>query len=333
MNVGQPIPRNSNEYQWVRNAIRSVEKLSGRPSRWNGELYEEPRDGVLGSAKDGGAMTLSVDKVLKPIAMAYTAGRPLTDDELTQVRDAVLTVVHEADHLSHPLGDENAPGATPVYSPENLAVEEGLTETWAHRNVNAVIRDAGMHVANPELLTTESVDSYPAYTAATDELISGTAQVTGLPPSQVRAAMEQSDRTQRFAAVADLVIDERLADVMPPQDRQAVRTQLVQTMRPSFGEVAAAQQSEEMAGVAKSIAGHQGAQRAVTALSTTTAELDNRYHEAAVEQSPEVDHLRKFLGGPPPQAGTYRGAQGDGAVPDNVRALRGRSEKGQSPSL
>ncbi|MDX6284119.1 MAG: hypothetical protein QOH03_5190 [Kribbellaceae bacterium] len=334
MNVGQPIPRNSNEYQWVRNAIRSVEKLSGRPSRWNGELYEEPRKGVLGSAKDGGAMTLSVDRVLKPIAMAYTAGRPLTEDELVQVRDAVLTVVHEADHLGHPLGDENAAGATPVYSPDNLAVEEGLTETWAHRNVDAVIRDAGMHVANPELLTTDSGDSYPAYTAATDELISGAAQVSGLPPSQVRAAMEQADRTQRFAAVADLVIDERLADVMPPQDREAVQAQLIQTMRPPFGEVAVSQQSDQLSGVEKSIAGHQSAQRAVTALSTTTAGLEEQYRNAAAQgqASPEVDHLRKFLGGAPPQAGSYRGGQGDGAVPDNVRALRAKPEKGQSPA-
>jgi hypothetical protein len=281
-------------------------------------------------------MTLSVDRVLKPVATAYTAGRPLTDDELVEVRDAVLTVVHEAEHLGHPLGDETAAGATPVYSPDNLAVEEGLTETWAHRNVNAVIRDAGMHVANPELLTIDSGDSYPAYTAATDELVSGTAQVCGLPPSQVRAAMEQADRTQRWATVADLVIDERLADVLPPQDREAVRTQLLQTMRPSFGEVAVTQQSEQLSAVAKTIAGHQSAQRAVTALSTTAAELENRYREAAVapqaSQSPEVDHLRKFLGGGPPQAGTYRGAQGDGAVPDNVRALRARPEQGQSPA-
>lgn len=334
MSAGRPIPRDSPEYAWVSSVVRSVEKLTGRPSRWNGELYEETRPNAGGSALDGGGMTINPAKVLAPAGKAYGANRPLTEDELVEARDAVLTVVHEAKHLTNALGDEAAPGATPVYSPDTLALEEGLTENWAHEKVDSVIQDIGMDRYQPEILNTESIDSYPAYTAATDELVRGTADVTGLSQSQVREHLDQTPRAQRWGAVADLVIQERLADVLPPQDREAVRTQLLQSMRPAFAEVTTAQQSPHQSDFAKTLAGHQSAQRAVTALSTTTAGLEEQYRNAGAQpqQSAEVDHLRKFLGGAPPQAGSYRVAQGDGAVPDNVRALRGRPEQGQSPA-
>jgi hypothetical protein len=332
MTAGRPIPRDSPEYAWVSSIIRSVEKVTGRPSRWNGELYEETRPNTAGSALDSGGMTVNAAKVLAAAGKAYGANRPLTEDELIEARDAVLTVVHEAKHLTNALGDEAAPGATPVYSPDTLALEEGLTENWAHANVDRVIQDIGMDRYQPEILTVESIDSYPAYTAATDVLVRGTAEVTGLSQSQVVDALDRADRSQRWAAVADLVIDERLAEVLPPEDREAIRSQLMQAMRPHLADAVATQQSDQLSDVAKSIGGHQSAQRAVTALSTTTAGLEEHYRDAAAQpqQSAEVDHLRKFLGGAPPQAGAYRG---DGAVPDNVRALRGRPEKGQSPSL
>ncbi|WBQ06399.1 hypothetical protein [Kribbella sp. CA-293567] len=328
MSIGKPVPRASNEYLWVRSVVRSVEKLSGRPSRWNGELNEESRPGVAGSALDDGGMTLDAETVLKPIARAYTAGRPLTPEELIDARDAVLTVVHEAKHLSNALGDEGAAGATPVYSPDTLALEEGLTESWAHNKVDAVIQDIGMDRLQPELLGVDSPDSYPAYTAATDELVRGTAEVTGLSQTQVRGQLDQADRTQRLATAADLVIDQRLADVLPESDREAVRTQLIQTMRPHLADVATTQQSDQLSDVAKSIGGHQAAGRAVTGLSTTTAELEDRYRDAAVGQaqpSAEVEHLRKFLGSGS-QSGSYREARGDGAAPDNVRQLPQRGQ-------
>ncbi len=195
--VGRPIPRNSNEYLWVASVIRSVEKLSGTPSRWNGELHEELRANAVGSALDGGGMTVSVDNVLKPVAQAYTAGRPLTETELLELRDAVLTVVHEAYHLTHEFGDENTPGGAPAYSPDALVLEEGLTETWAHRNVDAVIQDIGLAQVQPELTGVVSFDSYPAYTAATDEVVRGAAEISGLSPSQVRTALERQQAVQR----------------------------------------------------------------------------------------------------------------------------------------
>lgn len=73
MSAGRLIPRDSPEYQWVSSVVRSVEKLAGRPSRWNGDLHEETRPKSAGSALDGGGMTLNADKVLAPAGKAYGA--------------------------------------------------------------------------------------------------------------------------------------------------------------------------------------------------------------------------------------------------------------------
>jgi hypothetical protein len=328
--VGDPISPDTNEYKWVAAVIRSVENHSGRPSRWNGDLYEELNLRAVGSAHDDGGMTVSVAAVLEPVAHAHASGRPLTEVELLELRDAIMTLVHEADHLTHELGDESAPGAVPVYSAEALVVEEGLAEAWAHRHADAVIHDLGLDVSQPELLTTESFDSYPAYTAATDELVKGTAQVCGLPQVQVRTALEQADRTQRLAVIADLVIDQRMADVVPAEDREAVRTRLIQAIQPDLAGVISVQEGELESDDGKAGAGHQSAQRAVVALSTTAAGLEDQYRDAASgqpSQGAEVEHLRRFLGGGSGQS--YRGGNEASAVPDNVRQLSQRRDQGQ----
>ncbi|GAB2632068.1 hypothetical protein [Kribbella swartbergensis] len=319
--VGRPVPRDSNEYRFVAGVISAVEQLSGRPSRWNGELNEELRPGTVGSALDDGGMTVNVDEVLKPIAHAYTAGRPLTEVELLQVRDAVLTLVHEARHLSHRFGDEHSPGGVPAYSADALVLEEGLTETWAHQHVDAVIQHLGMDKVQPELLDAETFDSYPAYTAATDEVVRGTAEVCGLSPSAVRETLERADRTQRLAALADLVIDQRLADVMPAEERDTVKVQLVQQLRQPLGDVVPVQKSELVSDVGKTIAGHQCAQRAVTALSTTTAELEDGYRD--------MRQLQKFLGGQPP-AGRALGTQCPTPAEPGKRVLREPAGRGHA---
>lgn len=325
--IGPPIPRDTDEYRWVASVIRSVEELSGTKSRWNGELFEELEPGALGSALDDGGMTIAVADVLKPVALAYTANRPLTAAELLEARDAVLTVVHEAKHLTHALGDENAPGAVPAYAPDALVLEEGLTETWAHRSVDAVIQNIRMDSVQPGLVDAGAFDSYPAYTAATDDLLVGAADVSGLDSGDIRDKLVQAERTGRLAAIADLVIDQRLAEVMPAADRDAVRTQLVQVMRPHLADVVPVQESKEQTDDHKTRAGRQAAARAVVALSTTTAELENRYVDAS-PTAPDVEQLRKFVGGPvSPPPGVSRIGRAESAV--RVGVHRSIGQRGQ----
>jgi hypothetical protein len=163
--IGPEIPAGSDDHELVARIVRAVERLSGRPSRWNGRLFEEN----LGSARalDDGGMAVSVPLVVAQLRLA-ASGRPLTEADRLMIKDAVLTVVHEAEHLTHHLGDENAPGAVPVYSADALALEEGLTETWALRHVDAVIQETGLDQQVPGLLETKVFNGYAANTAATD---------------------------------------------------------------------------------------------------------------------------------------------------------------------
>jgi hypothetical protein len=305
---GRLVPRDSNEYRWVASVIQSVSKLSGTTSRWNQELYEELRPHASGWAMDDGGMTVNAAQVFTPVAQAYTADRPLTEDELEQLRDAVLTVAHEARHLIHAFGDENTAGAVPAKSADALILEEGLTETWALNNLDAVIRDIGLHKVQPDVLRTESVNGYPAYTAATDELVRGTAELAELPEEQVRDTLEKTDRSQRWAAVADLVIDKRLAGLMPPQHRDHVKTQLVNAMRPQLNGLGAVQSNKDLPEETKTTAGQQSGQRVTAALGAVTADIEQHYRDWYAEQAAQpqqvepqqaqqadVRHLRQFL--------------------------------------
>jgi hypothetical protein len=227
------IPPGSPEYIWVSSIISAVEKRTGTSSRWNGRLYEEPNPAYLASAHHDGSMTVSPKNVLEPVRDAYT-GRPMKANDYIRVRDAVLTVTHEAAHLTSHLGDPTGPGAHPVGDPADRALEEGLAESWTHRNVDAVIYDIGMDRSVPGVIGPPNVDAYKAYSAATNSLAQGLGTVAGVPPDEVRRQLHGADRAQRWNKVADLMIDRRLGGLMPPEHRDVVRQNLVQPLRSEF---------------------------------------------------------------------------------------------------
>jgi hypothetical protein len=178
-------------------------------------------------------MTVSPKNVLEPVRDAYT-GRPMKANDYIRVRDAVLTVTHEAAHLTSHLGDPTGPGAHPVGDPADRALEEGLAESWTHRNVDAVIYDIGMDRSVPGVIGPPNVDAYKAYSAATNSLAQGLGTVAGVPPDEVRRQLHGADRAQRWNKVADLMIDRRLGGLMPPEHRDVVRQNLVQPLRSEF---------------------------------------------------------------------------------------------------
>jgi hypothetical protein len=112
----------------------------------------------------------------------------------------------------------------------------------------------------------------------------------------------------------------------------------VQAMRPHLGDIIAVQKSEQQSDVSKSIAGHQSAQRAVIALSTTTAGIENHYRDwyrqqAIAQAQPQaqaedVQHLRKFLGDQRPGVTGGEQAAEASSPPASLRQLRGRGNDG-----
>lgn len=186
--LGREIPAGSPEYVWVSSIVASVEKRTGVNTRWNGRLHEEPNAGYLGTAHHDGSMTVSVAKVLEPVRDAYT-GKQLSSEDLVKVRDAVLTVTHESAHLSSRLGDPSVPGAMPLGDDADRALEEGLAESWTHRNVDAVIYDIGMDQHVPGVVGQPNIDAYRAYSAAANASAHGLGTVARVHPEEVHRVL------------------------------------------------------------------------------------------------------------------------------------------------
>src|SRR5512139_1113328 len=100
--VGAAVDPHSPEYAWVQTVVQMVEKDTGQPTRWNGELFLEESD-ALGTAHADGKMTVSDQQVLQRLRRAF-AGEVLTDTEQFQLRDALVTVMHESRHLAGDIG-------------------------------------------------------------------------------------------------------------------------------------------------------------------------------------------------------------------------------------
>jgi hypothetical protein len=298
--LGPEIPPGSPEYIWVSSIISAVEKRTGTTSRWNGRLYEEPDPRYLGTAHHDGSMTVSPKKVLEPVRDAYT-GRPMNANDYIRVRDAVLTVTHEAAHLSSHLGDPTAPGAHPVGDPADRALEEGLAETWTHRNVDAVIYDIDMDRSVPGVIGPPNVDAYKAYSAATNSLAQGLGTVAGVRPDEVRRQLHGADRAQRWNKVADLMIDRRLGGLMPPEHRDVVRQNLVQPLRTEFAKLPDVQQDAKLAEAAKAQAGRRIGQDAVSGLNTALNNVETHYRSWYQQQAAIAAQQQASAQQPAPQ--------------------------------
>ncbi len=278
------VPPDTFEYQWVAAVVRATEQRSGVASRWNGQVFVEPEH--AGSAlEDGG---LAVDQeILDLVAKAYR-GDELDEDEIGTLREGVATVVHESDHLTSWPGDLQAPGVPELYADDVVALEEGLAEDFAQNTVDDIIRDIKMDQVVPGLTGREQSDSSPAYTAGTDQLVEGLAQIGKVDPAYVRQNLRATGRVQRWDAAAEFVINQRLNGLVPDEHRSAVRGQLVDAMRTQFAPLKALHDSDR-SDVDKAIAGHQLGRQTVAALNgALNHERDRMSEQPRVQEGPEI---------------------------------------------
>ncbi|WP_433162386.1 hypothetical protein [Kribbella sp. CA-247076] len=275
------------EYEWVASIIRAVERRAGLPGGWNGRLYEERNPGVGGAIHRDGAVSMQ-SAMLDVVREAYTEQGPLIDDDKLLVRLTAVTVVHEARHLLTDLGDERAPDAVKIMSPEEFVLEEGLNDTWTHRHVDAILQDIDMDTAVPEVMGVQAPASYPGFMKATDGLVDGVARISGQTPEQVRDTLHRTPRPQRFNALADLVIDSRLGDLMPDSHRAQLRHRLSGPVRrelANFAELGVA------AGIPAETLAEWGEQQGGKAIAGLDAELGKveTHYRAWHEQNPGAE--------------------------------------------
>jgi hypothetical protein len=318
------IPPDTWAYQWVATVIRATEQRAGVRSRWNGVLYVEPEH--AGSAQEDGSFGASAE-ILELAAKAYR-GEPLSEDELDELQDGVQTLVHETKHLCSWPGNVESADTPPLNAPDVVALEEGLAEDFAQQNVQGVIHDIGLDQVAPGLVDREPDDSSRAYTAATDRLVEGLAELGGTDPAYVRQNLSATGRVDRWHAAAEFLINQRLQGLMPEERRAEVRGELIEAMRSNFAPLKALHDSE-LDGVSKAIQSDRIGQQTHAALAGTLSRLESQYRGGeGLTQGPEaaeIAHLQRFVG-------TYTDRDrpgvddGLGERPDNVRHLQARDK-------
>ncbi|HET6738752.1 MAG TPA: hypothetical protein VFH76_07460 [Kribbella sp.] len=275
------------EYRLVAAVVLAVDQRFGGTAAaprtsWTGLLLEEPDPDLLGTAGDDGSMSVSVANVLAPLREARDLDRPLTGGEALELRDSIGTLAHEAAHLVTKAGDHTAPDAYP-YDSAAEADNEGRTESWTHDNLDQIIGDvfpdAGLAHVTADVLSQESIDAYPAYTAAARDLDRGVAARSGLTHQQVTQKLMLTDDADRWNVMADLVIDERLAKpgLMPESDRADVRRRLIAPLRDALSGLEAVQDDELLDSSRQSDLSAEAAQKAIAGLDRELHRIERSY--------------------------------------------------------
>lgn len=218
------------EYQWVAAVVAKAAEHARRPSNWNGKLYEQPGP-ISGIYERDGSMTISRPHVLDQARPAYTPGHTLTSDEGHAAAGATRMMVFQARLSLTDQGDDTVPGATPIGSLEDLALEGGFADHFARRYTTPIADE----LAEQPLPTLAHPPAFPAYIAATDRLMYPLSGATGIGVDQLRDLIERTERPLRFNELADRVIDHELGDLVPDAHRDELRHELTGPLRRGLG--------------------------------------------------------------------------------------------------
>jgi hypothetical protein len=242
------------EYDWFASVVAKTAEYAGRPSHWNGELYEQPGP-ISGLYHSDGSMTISREHVLDAARPGYAPNHQITNDERYAAASATSMAVFQAHSSLSEFGDGSAPGATPVGSLEDVALESALADRFTTRYGGRIAESLTEHA-----LPMDSFPAFPAYTTATDRLMYSLSRPTGLSPDGVRELLETTGRSQRFNAIADRVIDEQLGDLVPESHRAQLRQDLTGPLRRGLSGLAMTEHSRLTHQGSKLNWGHESAE-------------------------------------------------------------------------
>jgi hypothetical protein len=226
------------EHDWVSSVVAKAAEYSGRPSHWNGKLYEQAGP-VAGLCHADGSMTISRPYVLDQARPVYTAEQTPSDDELFAAASATRAALFQAHVSLSDVGDDSVPGATPNGSLEDIALENARADRFTQKYGGRAAEDLTQH----PLPMHSQAAAFPAYTTATDELMYPLVPATGTPLNELRDLIDSAERPQRFNAIADRVIDTQLGDLVPESHRTQLREDLTGPMRRTLAGLAMTEHS------------------------------------------------------------------------------------------
>ena len=303
--MGPEILPTTREYQWIASIVEAVERRTGRRSSWNRRLYEE-LSGTGGTAQVDGPMTVNRPLVLEPVMRAYDATGPLSLEEVGWARIGAMLVVHETDHHQHEVGDEHAPDAVRFASMESEVLTEGLADSNRDRIVDQVITDIGMDKAIPRIHEVRAVMPYAGYQAGVEGVLQGLHTISGRSREEVHAAVDGTPFAQRYNALADVVIDSRLKNLMPPEHRSQIRLRLSRPLREELGSLGN-YSAENEPPVKLAERGRETAARAIQQLERELGAIEQHYQRygehpprmpMSAQERAQVERIEAFYGRP-----------------------------------
>lgn len=227
---GPEIPAGTWEHDWFSSVVAKSEEYAGRPSRWNGKLYEQPGD-IPGTCLPDGSMTISRTHVLDAARPAYTPDHVLTGDERSAAASATAMAVFQARHSMSEVGDDSVPGATPIGSLEDFALENARCAKFSGQYSDRIAES----MTDRSLSAGTYAPAFPAYSAATDRLQYTLGGATGLSHSQLGELIDSTPRTQRLNAIADRALDHQVGGLIPESHRAQLRQDLTGPLRRGLG--------------------------------------------------------------------------------------------------
>ncbi|MFK4088761.1 hypothetical protein ACI2LF_31895 [Kribbella sp. NPDC020789] len=227
-------------WERVRDAVQAASGAG--QSLWNGRLDYTDKPNTRGSAASNGQMRLNQKLVVEPLQEMYaTRGQPATREQWIARRNALKTVAHEFSHLASPDGYTHADRLAGMKKPGTRPLEEGVTEAWSQ----AALDDLADRVLPPEMAAQikavrddRGPHSYPGWEPAARAFADQVGYETGIEGDEVLRQMAKEPRTTKARAAADLLYDASdLPELVPPEQEEAVRQEIADTIDKGFAEI------------------------------------------------------------------------------------------------
>jgi hypothetical protein len=206
-------------------------------TNWDGRYTPLNEPGIRGRAEWTGTIRYDERRVLAPLReMFRTPGRQHDRRTLERFASAMKTVLHENAHLLTSRRTSHMNGKHQVESqPATKALEEGISELWAQRNLKGYIDRLGLESIAPGIGEARPEQSYEQYTPAAAALVEMVAEKAGLHPDEVLRRMNNVHAGQKWEVAADLLYEANgLPELVPPERRSEVTRNIAREMRDGF---------------------------------------------------------------------------------------------------
>ncbi|TDW22399.1 hypothetical protein [Kribbella kalugense] len=240
--------------------------VTGAPaSTWSGRYSSRTQQVKIDLGTSVATVTWAGDieydakAVIQPIWLLCRRGGRLEGYRLDSARDAFRIVFHENLHAVNQLGRTMGQSEAALQDPANRALEEGLTELYARRNLNAYLQKLGVAELVPGILTANDYceGTYPHFVPAVEVLAEGLSRRTGFSENEILRRLVTIDCETRWQVVGDLLFEaEGLHHLVPEADHAGVKDRLTAAMRQPFAQLVDLDGSIDQIIVASTTAGY-----------------------------------------------------------------------------